>query len=270
MAYELRWGSDKPGHIVFLVDLSGSMYNKIDYTIDAIEKTCFTIMGRTMSGGKPKERVSISIYGYNNCIHNLFEPYTSAQELNDILYRLNEVRKNENKEAALFDKKGKAKPQNATYMQLAFETAKKDIENWISRQEKKFGPDKVPAPIVLNITDGYPWEGEKPTNDVFTDTLKAAKELMAIKTQDGNVRIFNIHHDPNIEGPTIKFPKDRPNSNVETQFLYDASSPMSEDMVATAQNQFHFPEASLESKCMISNEKNVSELIRFLEWGSSK
>lgn len=268
MAYELRWGSDKPGHIVFLIDLSGSMTNKIDYVIDAVHRTCKSISARSMKGIKPSERVSVSIYGYNYHIVNLFKPYTSAQELSDILARVKEARKTD-KNAALFDINGEAKPEYQTRMQLAFETATADIEEWIRKQENELGADNVPAPIVINITDGYPYEGDSnKQKDYFSNTLTAAKKLMSIKTNDGNVRVFNIHHDPDSKTATLRFPQSRPVSDEVMQFLFDASSPMSEDMVSIAQNYFN--EAGMGSTCMISNEKDVSNIIRFLEWGSSK
>ncbi len=65
MDYELQWGTDKPGHIVFLIDLSGSMDDKIDYVIESVQKTCQNILTRCVSGTSIKERVCISAYGYN-------------------------------------------------------------------------------------------------------------------------------------------------------------------------------------------------------------
>lgn len=259
----LDWCSDSPGHIVFLIDLSESMENKVDYVIEAIYQTCKSIV--THCG--EKERMSVSIYGYNYKIVQLLEPNTSSEMLKNIV---KEARKSGK---PMFDKTGKAKPQYQTRMQLAFETAKKDVEAWIKQQEsdERFGPQKIPAPIVINITDGYPYEGEEyDQKETYANTLKAAKDLMSIKTIDGNVRLFNIHHDPNAVGKTKSFPKSKPVGDDVMEFLYDASSPMPSDMIDNARECFPEADIQSQSKCMISYETEVSKITKFLEWGSTK
>ena len=263
MDYELQWGTDKPGHIVFLIDLSGSMDDKIDYVIESVQKTCQNILTRCVSGTTIKERVCISAYGYNYRVVNLFK--TNPASMRDIALLLKQSRVSGQ---PIFDKNNEAKPEYQTRMQMAFEKAKDDIEHWVSEQQQK-GFSKIPAPIVINITDGYPYEGkEYVQKDVFSNTLSAAKELMSVRTMDGNVRIFNVHYDPSSRDATLRFPKSRP-SGEELQFLYDASSPMSDDLISAAKN-YGFEEAEIGSKCMISNEKEVSKLASFIEWGSSK
>lgn len=263
MDYELQWGTDKPGHIVFLIDLSGSMDDKIDYVIESVQKTCQNILTRCVSGTSIKERVCISAYGYNYRVTNLFK--CNPASMRDIALLLKQSRVSGQ---PIFDKSNEAKPEYQTRMQLAFEKAKEDIEQWVSEQKQK-GFTKIPAPIVINITDGYPYEGkEYVQTDVFENTLRAAKSLMDYRTMDGNVRIFNVHYDPSSSISTLRFPKTRP-SGEELQFLYDASSPMSGDLIAAAKN-YGFEEAEIGSKCMISNEKEVSKLASFIEWGSSK
>ena len=257
MAYELQWGSDKPGHLVFLIDLSGSMENKIDDVINAVQNTCKSIVARCLSGKTLKERVSVSIYGYNYQIIELLQKTPSS--IRDLAMALKE---SSNK--PLFDKTREAKPEYQTIMRLAFEKAKNDIEQWISKQ-KSVGL-RIPAPIVINVTDGFPYEGEdKNQRRVFKETLKAARELTAVSTPDGNVRLFNIHFDPETKEDTLRFPK-RPPREEHLQFLYDASSPMTEDMVNSA--RAYFKEAEMGSRCMLSNEKEISNLANFIEWGS--
>lgn len=260
MAYELQWGSDKPGHIVFLIDLSESMENKIDYVIDALQKTCQSIVTHCVSGREVKNRISVTILGYNYQIKTLLK----AESARDLAIKVANARK---AGKPLFDKQNEAKPEYQTRMQAAFEAAQVDIEQWIAKQKAAGAP--IPAPIVINITDGEPWEGKAYNQkDVYSNTLKAARNLMNISTPDGNVRLFNIHHDPSSKSETLRFPTTKPNSE-HLQFLYDASSGMSEDMLKTA-HSYGFITADMNSRCMISNEHEVSKLASFIEWGSSK
>lgn len=260
MAYELQWGSDKPGHIVFLIDLSGSMMNKIDDVINAVQNTCKSLVARCMSGSTLKERVSVSIFGYNFEVKELLKKTPSS--IRDLAMAL---KASANK--PLFDKTKEAKPEYQTMMRMAFDKAKSDIEQWINEQ-KRAERIRIPSPIVINITDGFPYEGDdKDQKEIYAQTLKAAQDLMAISTNDGNVRIYNVHFDPNTKEDTLTFPKQRPKEE-HLQFLFDASSPMSEDMVKSAQS--YFKVADMGSRCMLSNEKDISNLAKFIEWGSSK
>lgn len=261
MDKKLQWGTNQPGHVVFLVDLSGSMENKIDYVIDALQSTCKSLVTRCVAGQQVKNRVSISIFGYNYHIVELLKA-----DAHGIAVALSEARKGGR---PLFDKNGIAKPEYQTCMCMAFEKAKQDVEEWIASQHS-LGRVHVPSPIVINITDGEPYEGEDMNQDqVFNDTLKAAQALMSVETDDGNVRIFNIHHDPQSTGSPLRFPSEKPTSSSNMAFLYDASSVMTEDMVDLA-HKFGFMEAALGSRCMISNESSPSNVSRFIEFGSSE
>ena len=66
--YDLKWNSAHPGHIVFLIDLSGSMSEnqKIDYLLDALKDTLDVLLAISES----RKRVEISIYGYKFLVFN--------------------------------------------------------------------------------------------------------------------------------------------------------------------------------------------------------
>ena len=259
--YRKQWGSTHPGHIVFLVDLSGSMEDKIDYVIDALHQTCRSISAHCKSNSGPKNRVSVSIYGYNYHIVELLK--VDAIGLSKALL---EAKKGGR---PLFNKKEEAKPEFQTCMKMAFDKAKEDVEQWIA-QQKAEGRTEIPSPIVINITDGEPYEGDDISKeDVFEKTRQAAMALMNVSTDDGNVRIFNVHHDPTISDPSLSFPTSQPTINENMAFLYQISSPMYEDLLDSA-HTFGFTEATIGSHCMISNEKDVSRVVSFIEWGSSK
>lgn len=252
--YELKWNSATPGHIVFLIDLSGSMSDnqKIDYVMDALKGTLELLMAYT----EGKERVEISIYGYNYQIVEIWKNKT-VPEVVQILTDAEETGKK------LFN----LRTEYQTCMRLAFEKAKQDIEEWLKVQKQK-GILNSPSPVVINITDGFPYEGPNFNQDeVYTNTLKAAKDIMSIATSDGNVRLFNIHFEPQSEEPTLRFPAKEPNSK-NLQFLYNASSVMTPQMILSA-NIYGFTETKEGSHALVSNEKDAYKLARFLQWGTT-
>ncbi|MBR3455061.1 MAG: VWA domain-containing protein [Bacteroidaceae bacterium] len=253
------WGTDKPGHIVFLVDLSGSMEDKIDYVIKALQSTCENIVAHCWSGSEVKDRVSVSIYGYNYHLIELLK--ANGPELANKLVEVGDL--------PIFDKTKEAKPEYQTCMKLAFDKAQEDVKEWIAKQEAE-GRKRVSAPIVINITDGEPYEGDNISQqEVFAKTKKSAQDLMNISTKDGNVRIFNVHYDLQTQDPSLSFPTSQPTINDNMAFLYQISSPMYEDLVKSAQ-AYGFTNAVVGAHCMLSNEKDPDQVAHFIEWGSSK
>lgn len=258
MAYTQLWGTPSPGHIVYLVDLSGTMKDKVDYTIDTLNNVFRTLVGLCAKGNDVKERLTCSVIGYNNNAWVIWD----NMSIRDIALKItNAIRNND----PIFDKKNEFKPQGQTWMRLAFEEARRDIHKWIDKQT---AANKImPAPIVINITDGYPYEGESTSWEKVSEaTLKAARELMSISTPDGNVRVFNIHHDPTVSASMKLFPSIRPSDPAE-KFLFDASSEMDSITLSSAKIQFG---ASEGSRYMVSNVKDPSLLVKLVEWGSTK
>lgn len=261
MAYNLEWGRTTPGHMVYLIDISGSMsennniYNVLDCTLITLDILSST--NRFMK--KYKEKFTISIYGYNSDVIKLFSGGVA-----DIASLVKDA-KNNNK--PLFDISTKAKPQWQTFMAKAFLAAKLDIENWIKEQDSKGIP--IPAPVVVNITDGYPYEGKnRAQEEVYLETLQAAEMLRNTTVDDGNTLLFNIHFDPQKCQREILLPENIDSTfNAEEIFLFEASSILPESYLKEAQNirsTVHYG-----AKAMISNAKNKSLLTEFIKFGSS-
>lgn len=260
MAYKQLWGTPSPGHIVFLIDLSGSMERKIDYTIDVLNVVFRTLVGRSVKGNSVAPRLSCTVIGYN-CTANVI---WNDMPISEIAIKVQNFRK---KGVPIFDKNTEFKPQYQTCMRLAFDEAKKDIEKWIAKQNA--ANMTIPAPIVINVTDGYPYEGkEKTWEQVSKETLQSAQALMNISTPDGNVRVFNIHHDPQNVGTISVFPSQRPTHPAE-QFLFDASSEMDDETLKNALMKFEEYNISKGAKYMVTNVKDPSMLLKLIEFGTT-
>lgn len=255
MAYNLAWGSNHPGHLVYLVDLSSSMAkdNKIDDVIDTIAQVSEYLIGMCEDRNDIKNRFSITILGYNSEVIPLFKG--SVIELDKKLEETNGH--------PLFDKEQEAKPQWQTYTAMGFRAAAEDIRQWINQQQSN--NIQIPAPIVIHITDGYPYEHERDEDAARQDALKAAEEVKNISVPDGQTLLFNIHIDKG-DGVNLTFPNSRPD-DIRRQFLYDASSVMTGLFVTRAKG-FELP-AKDGARFMVSNEKDPHALAKLVAFGSS-
>lgn len=262
--YKLGWGRNHPGYLVYLVDLSESMglYGRIDYVIDTIGQVCEYLIGMCEDEDDKgniiiKDRFFIKILGYNSDVFELQER-CSAVELDKKLESL--------KGKPMFDKNGKAKPQWQTYTAKAFKAVAADIRQWIDEQNGRGIP--TPAPIVIHITDGYPYEEElrNNLNEARRKALDEATDIKNICVPDGHVLLFNIHIDKD-DKEKLSFPVECP-TDVERKFLFEASSQMTDDFVIRARDGFQLP-AKEGSRFMVSNESDRIALAKLVAFGSS-
>ena len=157
MSYELHWNPKHPGHIVYMLDLSGSMGRKIndtrlvDTVMEVMQKLFRSLKNEIMNGDEILDLFSATVIGYNSDVFTLMECKT-AKEFNKFF---NDSRRR----GYIFNTQqgGEAEPKWQTYMSDAFDAAAKDINTWLSTQRAK--GIQTPAPVVINITDGDPYEG---------------------------------------------------------------------------------------------------------------
>lgn len=160
---------------------------------------------------------------------------------------------------------GEAEPKCQTYMADAFDAATKDINEWLTRQRGK--GISMPAPIVINITDGDPYEGKE---FAHAKALAAANRLKSISTPDGNTVVFNIHFSPDTIEPKSILPDKSP-SDTTSRFFFDASSVILATLLKMAQKVDLWKGHSIasNSRAMISNETRADSLITFVSLGLS-
>ena len=273
MAYNVMWGTNHRGYLVYLIDLSLSMgermsqegNSKIDDVIETIKEVSEFLIGKcedvvNMNGEEVtiiKDRFDITILGYNKEVNLLFNG--SVLQLDKLLEKKYKT------QSPIFDKtnKNEVLPRDLTYTAKGFRTVSNYVQDWICNPDR--GSKPIPVPIVIHLTDGYPMEYERSDNEAKSDALNAANELKRISVQDGNVLLFNIHIGQG-KDDTLVFPSERPKDS-NRQFLFDASSEMSDIFIRRAQNQGF--NAQKGSRFMVSNQTDKVALAQLIAFGSS-
>ena len=247
MAYSIQWGQKTPGHLLFLLDQSGSMSGENEVKVaDAVHKAILEVINNCILGGKVKNRVYITIIGYGNeddvCI--IKEGWASDY--------LSDLQKCKEDGSTIIEPVS----YGDTPMAEGFRMALECIEKWLD--ERKSLGSEIPAPIVINITDGFPNDED--------EAKDAAHDIMNTKTPDGNVILFNIHMDE--DGNEIRFPRtlSQAGNSDEAKFLFEISSEMNDQFIRVAHTK-GFEGITKGAKGFIANA-NGDTLVRFIEFGS--
>lgn len=268
MKYDLAWNTDAPGHIVYLLDLSGSMKRElngmrlVDIVMDAIYQNLSNLVALNTKGNTIKEKFTCTVIGYNSDVVKLIDN-ASVDKTCDLVI---EAESN----GSLFDTKegGVAEPRWQTYMADAFDMAATDVNVWIARQKSK--GVATPAPIVINITDGLPEEKGLTREQAIEKALKAADRLKQISTPDGELLLYNIHITPDKGAKTLALPDSEP-SSIDMKFLFKASSTIpTPKMVEQANRIWTDTKITPQGRLMVTNESDPRKLLQFIEFASSR
>ena len=114
--------------------------------------------------------------------------------------------------------------------------------------------------FVINITDGEATDGGRN----FSDLIGEVNRLKALRTNYGNVNVFNIHISDK-GGDRILFPSSIFSNDSNQNLLFDLSSNLDENMVRIA-NQKNY-NINLGAKGYVFNG-NAYDLINFLNIGT--
>ena len=254
---KLAWGTPHPGHLVYLIDLSGSMeeHNKVQDVMSVVFECLDNLVARCTVMASIKERFSLTVLGYNSDVFTLFKG--GVAEIDELL--------SERYGQPLFDINGVAKPQWQTYMADAYDAAREDIEQWKTQQKAKNLP--IPVPIVINITDGHPEEYQKTEAQATERALEAARRLMQVRGDDSNTLLFNIHYEPASGTAEMILPKNEP-ADTRRRFLFNASSVLDDDDVNVARAK-GLEQAVPGCHGMVSNAQDKMLLLNCVEMASS-
>lgn len=276
MTYTQQWSTETPGYIIFLVDQSGTMIinynedmNRAEYTAMVINKTINNIIYANSEGDKIKDRVYLSLLGYGGLPNDEISVLKSGY-LSDFA---NNPLRIEKKESQYTNRRGitstiieetaihiEPVALHSTPMGEAFAKAKELIIDWIDKHPN------TPAPVIINITDGYP--KEENTNDEPIKTHDYTKEIKEIKSKDGNPLIFNIHIESSnqLKG----FEEKLHTGNNYEKLMFETSSVLPNSYIQSAAKfglttKFKITE---KSKAYIANA-NPEILVNFINFGSS-
>lgn len=139
----------------------------------------------------------------------------------------------------------------ATPMCEAFSLAHTTLETWVAEH-----PDAFP-PIVLNLTDGQPTDG---------DPRPIAAHLRSLATRDGNVQLFNLHASA-LNASPVCFPNSVQQLPADqyAHLMFDMSSQLTTFALEMAQQ--HYPGTARDARGFVFNA-DIEAIVHFLDIGT--
>lgn len=271
--YQMQWSSATPGLLIILLDQSGSMTDKYEdgmtkseFASRAVNRVIDSLIQRNFDGESPKNRAFISVIGYDNYVHELCSGY--LRDLDSKPLRIDEVMKRQSDGAGGLVEVPYKMPvwvepvtkDGCTNMKGALEMAKAIVEKWMADKPGH------PAPVVINISDGAPYYDYKTVEGCMDETTLAAKQLMDLKCEDGNVLLFNALIKK--AGAGIVFPSEvMEGSSSEARFIFNISSEVPLAYAAAA-SKSGLPLKDGSRGCIF--EADGVQLVSLIDFGSSK
>ena len=203
MAYSSEISRTNPSMFLFLIDQSGSMDDafgrqpekrKADGVADAINRLLHNLVLKCTKSEGVRHYYDVGVIGYGTSEFTAEPAFSGAlagkqfvpiNEVADAPARIEErTREVDDGAGGLTDETVRfpvwfdSVAEDGTPMCAAFTLAHEILGGWVASH-----PDSYP-PIVINITDGESTDG---------DPLLPSRLVSALKTNDGNVLVFNCH-----------------------------------------------------------------------------
>ncbi len=214
MSYVAEISRVKPSCFIFLIDQSGSMQeawggesgkNKAEALSTIINRLLQNLVLKCAKSEGVRDYYDVGVIGYGAAVGPAFSGSLSGKELVPIGEVANQPARVEERTKKVDDGAGglidqsikfpvwfEAVANGGTPMCQAMSRAQSILGRWVTEQPTSF------PPIVINITDGQATDG---------DPASAANALKDLKTEDGQVLLFNIHVSSRPASP-IEFPGD--------------------------------------------------------------
>jgi len=273
MAYSAEISRGNPTCFIFLIDQSGSMADqfgggegnqkKADGVADAINRMLQNLVIKCAKEEGIRDFFHIGVIGYGAQVGPAFAGTLAGRPLVPISEVGNSPARVEQRNKKVPDGAGGIVDQpirfpvwfepvanGGTPMSQALNQAKNILENWLLQHQNCF------PPIVINVTDGEATDG---------DPTSAAEEIRKLKSNDGEVLLFNVHLSSQ-RGAPIEYP-----SNAEVlpdkfaQQLFQMSSLLPESMLNLAKKESM--NATTGSRGFVFNADMVA-VIKFLDIGT--
>lgn len=268
---EMQWSSATPGLLVIMVDQSGSMTldyeggdTRSEFAAKAVNRVINTLIQKNFDGKAPKDRCYVAVIGYDAEVKVLASGF--LKELESSPKRIaNVTKKVSNGEGGVIEVDTKMPiwiepiyEDSCTNMMDAFAVVNDLVANWIKDKPN------YPAPVVINISDGLPYDGRE-IEECMYETINIVNKLKEQSTSDGKVQIFNAMIG---EGNKVVFPKSTTElDSIEAQFLYEISTEIPEAYKGAAEkNELKF---EMGARGAIYNA-DAEHLIKLIDFGSSK
>lgn len=273
MAYTAEISRGNPSCFVFLIDQSGSMADvfgagegnqkKADGVADAINRMLQNLVIKCAKEEGIRDYFHVGVIGYGAQVGPAFSGALAGKQLVPISEVGNSPARVEQRTKKVPDGAGgivdtpvrfpiwfEPVANAGTPMGQALGQAKSVVDTWLSQHPGCF------PPIVINITDGEATDG---------DPTSAADEIRKLKSNDGEVLLFNLHVSSQ-RGAQIEYPSsDAGLPDKFAQQLFRMSSPLPEYMMNIAKKEGM--NVSEGSRGFVFNADMVA-VIKFLDIGT--
>ena len=233
MSYVAEISRVRPSCFIFLIDQSGSMQeawggesgkNKAEALSTIINRLLQNLVLKCAKSEGVRDYYDVGVIGYGAAVGPAFSGPLSGKELVPIGEVANQPARVEERTKKVDDGAGglidqsikfpvwfEAIASGGTPMCQAMSRAQSILGRWVTEQPTSF------PPIVINITDGQATDG---------DPAATANALKDLKTEDGQVLLFNIHVSSRPASP-IEFPSDEARLPDDyAKHLFRMSSPL--------------------------------------------
>jgi len=273
MAYSAEISRGNPSGFVFLIDQSGSMgdafgagegnQKKADGVADAINRMLQNLVIKCAKEEGIRDYFHVGVIGYGAQVGPAFSGALAGRQLVPVSEVGNSPARVEQRTKKVPDGAGGLVDQSVRFpiwfepianggtpMGQALGQAKSMVENWLSQHPACF------PPIVINISDGEATDG---------DPTSVADEIRKLKSNDGEVLLFNLHVSSQ-RGPQIEYPSsDAGLPDRFAQQLFRMSSALPEYMMNIAKKEGM--NVSEGSRGFVFNADMVA-VIKFLDIGT--
>jgi hypothetical protein len=272
LPYAAEISRTNPTALVFLLDQSSSMLepfggqpekSKADGVADALNRLLQNLVLKCAKADGIRDFFHVGIVSYGGRVTPAFGGALAGQSLVPVSKVANNPLRVEVRTRKVDDGAGglveqhfkfpvwfEARPTGRTPMCEALRLAKVYLHDFLGRQPKCY------PPLVLNITDGKPSDG---------DPRDPAKELRGLASKDGNVLLFNAHLSDKQNRP-IEFPGDEAGLPDDfAKLLFRMSSPLPPKLLDAAKTDGFA--VGPDSRGFVFNADLVA-VIRFLDIGT--
>jgi hypothetical protein len=269
MPYSAEISRTHPTCFLFLIDQSGSMAQplgggnktKAQGVADSVNRLLQSLVFRCTKGNQVLDRYLVGVIGYGSKVGTALGGALAGRDLVPVSQiAQHPLRVEQRTTHAHGEGGGPAKKvrfpiwfepaaSGKTPMCQALGLAAQTMQDFLSRHADCF------PPIVINISDGLPTDG---------DPRPIADRIRNLSSSDGNVLLFNLHLSYRKEQP-VEFPDSEESlPNDHARLLFQMSSPLPPPMLKMQVGDFVLPEGS---RGFVFNADLVA-VIQFLDIGT--